>query len=672
MAIKVRYNGLEIDGNLLPLFSGTFHYWRSPREDWPFIFDQIKGLGFHVVETYVPWSVHELAEGDFDFGKVDERKDLDAWLTLAAHKGFKVLLRPGPCINSELSDFGYPERILHDKSFAALDGAGNPVVLSHQTSSFAVPSYADERLFEAFDVFLSALAPIIQKHLHPHGPVVAVQVDNELGYFFIAEAYNMDYSPASLKLWAHFLDLKYRQVAALNKAWGVKLKGWDEAEAPTKAPAEGAKREDLRRALDWVEYKEYQILWALTRLAELYRSRGLGSVPFFHNFFGPWTTPFNIPEIEADAGIDFCGLDSYPHAGEALWAVDQARYLSASSRLAYFPEYGAGSWPFGYPVRDVHDQASTMLAPLMGGARAVNFYMIVERERWLGSPLSNKGKRREDMAELYERFNKFLAESEWLKASPQNQGLLIHTREAQWLEAAFMRPLSFAEYRYLAPGLHSVKEPAGLLGEGAPTAAQAREFYEASRAYTASSHFSFGIADSAVAGDKLKRHAFVVASAGAFMDEGLARRLRSYVEEGGLLVLGPGFPKLNGRFEPLRAFEDLAPEAGKPLAVGDGKLLLLGAWDAKAVSAFLRKGKVFAEFELSDPTLELALHKSAGRILLFVRNPHAEERKASVLREGKFVLKPLWASGKFLGGVEEREVTLAPHEIKVWEVIPVV
>jgi hypothetical protein len=26
MAIKVRYNGLEIDGNLLPLFSGTFHY----------------------------------------------------------------------------------------------------------------------------------------------------------------------------------------------------------------------------------------------------------------------------------------------------------------------------------------------------------------------------------------------------------------------------------------------------------------------------------------------------------------------------------------------------------------------------------------------------------------------------------------------------------------------
>ena len=71
MPIKARYNGLEIDGNLLPLFSGTFHYWRSKPADWPGIFEQIRSLGFSVIETYVPWSVHETAEGHFDFGKVD-------------------------------------------------------------------------------------------------------------------------------------------------------------------------------------------------------------------------------------------------------------------------------------------------------------------------------------------------------------------------------------------------------------------------------------------------------------------------------------------------------------------------------------------------------------------------------------------------------------------------
>jgi beta-galactosidase len=670
MSIKVRYNGLEIDGNLLPLFSGAFHYWRSPRAEWPFIFDQIRGLGFQVVETYVPWSVHELAEGDFDFGRVDGNKDLDAWLSLAAQKGFKVLLRPGPCINSELPDFGYPERVLFDPSYASLDPEGKPVVLSHQTSSFMVPSYADERLFGAFDVFLGALAPLVQKHLHPHGCVVALQVDNELGYAFVPEAYAMDYSPAALRLWAHFLDLKYRTVAALNKAWGSKFKAFDEAPAPRRAPTAEAGREGLRAALDWVEYKEYQILWALGRLSELYRARGLGSVPFYHNFYGPWTTPFNVPDIEADAGIDFCGLDSYPHAAGALNAVDQARYLSASSRLAYFPEYGAGSWPFNMPVRDVHDQACTMLAPLMGGARGVNFYMVVERERWLGSPLDVHGKRREDMAQLFDRFHTFLRESDWLKATPQNQGLLLHSREAQQHESAFGRPASYAERRTVPYPLRRAPEAPGGLGEGAPSSAEGAAFYEASRAFVAASHFSFGLADSAVATDRMARHAFVLATVPAFLDEGLARRLLSYVEGGGLLVLGPARPVLNSRFEALKAFEGREFEAGKPLSIGDGKLLWLPSFDAAAVAAFLRKAKVFADTELSDPSLELAAHKSGGRLLLFVRNPHAEERKARVLREGKFVLKPLWATGKFLGAVEEREVVLSPHEIKVWEVIP--
>jgi beta-galactosidase len=671
MAIKVRYNGLEIDGNLLPLFSGAFHYWRSAREDWPHIFDQIKGLGFAVVESYVPWSVHELAPGDFDFGRTDPRKDLDAWLSLAHQKGFKVLLRPGPCINSELPDFGYPERLLHDPELAALGPEGNPVLASFQTTTFQVPSYADERIFEAFDGFLSALAPLLQKHLHPHGAVVALQVDNELGYFFNTDPYSSDYAPASLALWAHFLDLKYRQLNALNRAWNGSFKSFEEAPAPRCAPGPGATRESLRAALDWVEYKEYQILWALGRLSELYRGRGLGAVPFFHNFFSPWTTPFNIPEIEGDAGIDFCGLDSYPHAEGALHSVDQARYLSSSSRLAYFPEFGAGTWPLGIRARDLHDQACTMLAPLMGGARGLNFYMLVERDRWLGSPLDVRGTRREDMAGLYERFNAFLRESEWTKASPLNQGLLLHSREAQQHEAAFLRPSSYAERGSLPAELLRAEEPAGLLGEGQPLALEGRAFYEAARAFCAGRHFSFSLADNAVAPERLARHAFVLAAMPAFVDENLARRLRHYAEEGGLLVLGPAKSSLNSRFEPLQAFADLALEPGKPLAVGDGKILWLKAFDSEAVAAFLRKGKIFAETELSDPSLELAAHKSGGRLLLFVRNPHAEERTAKVQREGKFVLKPLWASGKFLGAVEERDVVLAPHEIKVWEVIAV-
>jgi len=233
-------------------------------------------------------------------------------------------------------------------------------------------------------------------------------------------------------------------------------------------------------------------------------------------------------------------------------------------------------------------------------------------------------------------------DTEWHRATPQNQGLLLQSREGQWKDAA-----------------------------GDPSGADCAAFFTAARAFAAGSHFSFGLADSAVAGDRLKRHAFVIAALPGALDEGGARRLRAYVEEGGQLILGPAWPLENTRGDALKAWEDLKPEAGKPLALGDGKILWLERFDAKAAAAQLRKGKVFAEITLSDPSLELALHKCAGRSLLFVRNPHAEERRANVQREGKFVLKPLWASDKFLGGVEEREVLLAPHEIKVWDVLAV-
>ena len=668
MPIKVRYNGLEIDGNLLPLFSGTFHYWRSKRSDWEHIFDQIRGLGFHIIETYIPWSVHELGVGQFDFGKVDENKDLDAFLSLAAQKGFKVLVRPGPCINSELPDFGYPERVLQKKELWARDGDGGPVVLAHMTTAFPVPSYASEAFFSEFDGFLLALAPILQKHLHPHGPIVAIQVDNELGYFFRTGTYELDYSEPSIRLFAHFLELKHRNIKALNEAYGSAYTGFAEVPAPREGKAGSLK--ELRSCLDWVEYKEYQVLWTLTRLAELFKSRGLGSVPFYHNFFGPYQTPFNVAEVEADSGIDFVGLDGYPHAPAIGGAVDQARYLASTSRLAYFPEYGAGVWPVGYSARDRHDQACAMLAPLMGGAKAVNFYMLVDRDRWLGGPLKNDGSRLQGMAPLFERFNQFVQETEWVKSSPQNLGILLNPRELQWLDAAFDRRGSFSEKQIFPYALNKVPAPEGLFGPGTPGLQAALDFREATRRYAAEAHLPFALADSAVPSERLKKHAFAIVPCLGFLEEGFAKRLRSYVEDGGQLVLGPALPGLNTRFEPLKAFDDLGVEVGKPFMFGDGRLLVLPSFDAKAVGSFLRKAKVIPEVTLSDPSLELALHKSGGRILLFVRNPHAEDRPLTVFREGKFVLKPLWSAGKFLGAVEERDVQVGPHEIKVWELIP--
>ncbi len=667
MPIKVRYNGLEIDGNLLPLYSGAIHYWRLEPERWDGLLDKVKGLGFQVIETYVPWSIHELAPGEFDFGRIQAAKNLDRFLTLAEERGLKAIVRPGPHINSELEDFGYPRRILDQERFWALDAEGAPMVLMGQTHHFKVPSHANEDLITEFEPFLAHLAPILQKHLHPHGCVVALQVDNETGYFFRPGPYDLDYSAPSLALYRHFLELKYRQLKGMNDAHGVKLKAFADAEAPRDPFAKT--RGEARQRLDWVEYKEYQLLWSLSKLTELFRAKGLGSVPLFQNYYGVWETPFNIPDVEKDSGLEFVGLDSYPHKENGAWALDQARYLAASSSFAYFPEFGSGSWPLGIRARDLADQEATVLLPIMGGAKGLNFYMTVERDRWLGCPISAQGVERPELANLMRRFLDFVKTQEWHKATPQNQGLIVSSREAQWIRHASMRAGHFSERGFFPDALWTT--PIHPEHFGAKSSFESfTVFGDAAKQWAREAQYPFGLADSGIPSDKLRKHTFAVVSAWGLWDESFARRLRSYVESGGLLIMGPELPALNTRFQALESFKDIVIESGKPLNVGDGKILLMSEFDGKALSAFLKKSRVLPELTLSDPGLDLALHKLAGRSILFVRNPTAENRSCVVYHEGKFVLKPLWSREKFLGAVEERDVRLAPYETKVWELIP--
>ena len=80
----------------------------------------MRWLGLTFVESYVPWGVHETAEGRFDFGEDDPRKDLGAFLDLAKELGLYVFLRPGPHVNAELPYFGLPRR---DRDGRAQPGA---------------------------------------------------------------------------------------------------------------------------------------------------------------------------------------------------------------------------------------------------------------------------------------------------------------------------------------------------------------------------------------------------------------------------------------------------------------------------------------------------------------------------------------------------------------------
>src|SRR4051812_24501715 len=106
--------GLVVGGRVVPLYAGSVHYWRLDPSVWRRALTEVRALGVHYVDTYIPWGVHEKGEGKFEFGKDDPRRDVGAFLRLVHELGLLAIVRPGPHINAELTYFGIPERIIYN------------------------------------------------------------------------------------------------------------------------------------------------------------------------------------------------------------------------------------------------------------------------------------------------------------------------------------------------------------------------------------------------------------------------------------------------------------------------------------------------------------------------------------------------------------------------------
>lgn len=128
--VTVDDSAIKVNGKRAELYGGAIHYWRLDRDKWEKILDEIVNLGFTMVSIYIPWEAHEISRGVFDFGQVDPRTDIDAFLTLCEDRGLNIVVRPGPQINSEMTWFGYPKRILDDERLQAKNSSGARAVLN--------------------------------------------------------------------------------------------------------------------------------------------------------------------------------------------------------------------------------------------------------------------------------------------------------------------------------------------------------------------------------------------------------------------------------------------------------------------------------------------------------------------------------------------------------------
>jgi beta-galactosidase len=426
--------GLRLGETVLPMVSGAVHYWRHDPADWPRLLDSVLALGVPLVETYVPWSVHEVGQGVFDFTGA---RDVTRFLELASERGLKAVVRPGPHINAELPDFGFPSRVLWDPSCQAHGPLGTPVIQHSRSGYFPCPSYGSPTFLAEVQGWYDEVLPRVVPLQWPDGPVVAVQVDNEMGYFFFVEPFVMDYRPEVVQDW----------------------RDWSGIDGDP--PRDG--RDDPERVRSWLRHKELTRLGALDALANGLREGGV-RVPVFHNDFPHLGTPIDQATLEARGIVDLAANDLYTQREDLATAMQAGRTLAAASQLPYIAELGAG-WVadcVGIPQRVAPlDEEVAILALLLTGVRAWNWYMLAEREHWYGSPIDRFGYLRDDEASLYPRLMTLLHELDWWSLERDAPVLLMTDREAERRQAgqrtacevtAVLDPLQLpAALRVLAP-----------------------------------------------------------------------------------------------------------------------------------------------------------------------------------------------------------------------------
>lgn len=576
-AVEVRPQGLWLTDRkeLVPMWAGAMHYWRHAPEDWGPCLDAMKAMGLRLVDTYVPWGVHETGVatdggGDgrtFDFGERYARLDVARFIRLAGEKGMHVIARPGPHINAELTYFGLPERVVWDRECQARTPRDNPVILPLVPVAFPVPSYASDAFFDETALWFEACGRVLAPLLHPHGPIVMLQVDNEGALYFRDGPYDQDYHPDAVRLFRTFLREKYSSVKALRETWLDPSITFATVTPPVRFDAKTA--DELARHLDWMEFHEHLLAEAMGRFNQALENAGLTSVPTLHNFpLGEAATPLNASRM-AEV-VDLIGLDYYhpanpQHHMTILRRTGELATRCEGSKVPPFgAEVGAGFPPF-FPPLDDKDSLYALMSAMGYGLRGFNLYMAVDRDRWVGAPIDVHGMPRR-LADEYRALIEVLDKVRFNSLHRATPVRLVVPRALRRLSRAThaFGPVTPAAFHIAGAGpLESCLEDDFGLGEVAPIVGESfvRAFERALLAR--------GVPFAYAGGESLEKSivgaSWIVCTTAGGLKSDVVASLRGARERGIEVTIGPRVPERDGSMRVLPKPHDVRGLEVEPL-----------------------------------------------------------------------------------------------------------
>jgi beta-galactosidase len=624
--------GLMLGGEVLPLYAGSVHYWRLSIDSWRPALLEAKKLGLTLIDTYVPWAVHEVESGVFDFGERDPRHDVTAFLRIVHELGLYAIVRPGPHINGELSLFGVPERVVWDPACQAMSPEGHPVMLPMVPLGFPVPSYASEAFLREVDGWFRAVAGELAPLRYPEGPVVLCQIDNEGTFYFRDGLYDQDYRPEAIALYRSYLRGKYEGAAALTRAYGTKAAPFAEVKPPTTFDATGA--DELAWHLDWAEFQEHLIATSLARMKASLVAHGFREIPTFHNMtMGYEATPLSAARL--GRAVDLVGLDYYHRATPGERLLIERRTTELVSRCegmnqpSFACEMGAGFPPFFYPIPDEADNRFTALTALAYGLRGFNLYMAVERDRWIGAPIDAHGRARPSAIfwrKLFHaldalRFHELVRHAEVRIVVPALKRRLGRAMHA-------LSPATPALFAVLGRGAHEscYEEDVGL---GGAVLAEVDAFIGCFEHALQARGVPFAHVDSDCLDASVMGAGWVICPTTGGIDASAWHTLRALASAGVRVTFGPRVPTRDGTLRPLDAALD---PGGLELFEGAASAPYFDANAAAAVVDRAVAERALKSLPMAPAHLSATVHHDSGGRprVLFVINAGAQHEKARV------------------------------------------
>jgi beta-galactosidase len=661
-AIRVDSGGLNVEVRKVSLCSGAIHYWQHSPDLWPTLLEQIKGMGFTIVQTPVPWGVHEINAGFFDFGAKDPQKDLPRFLNLCRATGLSVILNLGPCAGEDLPNGGFPPRILKNSSLLALSSTGVPSLSSLTTPPVLIPSYASENFYSEVGVFFDSLVPAIKPQQSPKGPVILCSVNKETAFYGRRGGNDLDYSKDSITLYKKFLSEKYSSVESINARYGKNYFAFSEIQPP-RTFTEIAQR-DLPYYLDWMEYKEYLIRYALQRYTQMLRERQL-TIPLAVDGPSDLTTPVDSYALQNIPEISLCGMEVNPARQEYASLAMSTRYLTGTRNLAWVSTFNSGASWTSPRILNPEEEEFAILTAIMHGMSAVNFHMLVESGRWIGAPIKRDGSYREEYADVFRRLNAFLLRS-----------LVWESKKSA--RALVLIPFGLERYHRLINVMDQVF--LGLLGvpptfskteasQSSPSESARQSILEEKNwiagifRHLKQANVEFNISDTHASLDDLTPYSVVFLPTIDFLDSKEQETVLSYVNGGGHLVIGFGLQTQPPSLFPAPVLSDYTQGPGSQ-PHGKGKIIMLPVLDAITLKSILRP-EIANPVIPDNPNVTLTI-REGNPTLVFIANPSADLQDTTL--KSPWPLRGMWnAPGNLLGNTIK--TTLKPYSIQVWEAI---